>query len=213
MFNKNRIDMKKNNFLVVVLIVAFSTISTTGFSQIKFGLRGEVGLNNPKLIDNKLEVDYLNTFRLGPTLEVMLPGLNFGVEASVLYNNDRMDVRKIDNNETVEVTNHYIDIPLNLKYKFGLIAPIKIYAAGGPYAKIHIDGGNIKFAEVQDEIKSKNFEAGINLGIGAELFTNSAGGVNYGINLTDNYSVNKPEWGDALNDKKGTWSVGIAFYL
>ena len=34
--------MKKNNFLVVALIVAFSTIATTGYSQIKFGLR-EIG--------------------------------------------------------------------------------------------------------------------------------------------------------------------------
>lgn len=205
--------MKKNNFLVVALIVAFSTIATTGFSQIRFGLKGEVGLNNPKLMDNKLEVDYLNTFRLGPTLEVMLPDLNFGVEASILYNNNRMDVRNTESNAIVEITNHYIDIPLNIKYKFGLIAPVKIYAAGGPYAKIHLDGGNIKFADVQEEIKAKSFEAGINLGVGAELFSKFAVGVNYGISLTDNYSINKPEWGEALNDKKGTWSVGIAFYL
>lgn len=205
--------MKKNNFLVVAFIVAFSTIATTGFSQIRFGLRGEVGLNNPKLMDNKLEVDYLNTFRLGPTLEVMLPDLNFGVEASILYNNNRMDVRNTESNAIVEITNHYIDIPLNIKYKFGLIAPVKIYAAGGPYAKIHLDGGNIKFADVQEEIKAKSFEAGINLGVGAELFSKFAVGVNYGISLTDNYSINKPEWGEALNDKKGTWSVGIAFYL
>lgn len=205
--------MKKNNFLVVAFIVAFSTIATTGFSQIRFGLKGEVGLNNPKLMDNKLEVDYLNTFRLGPTLEVMLPDLNFGVEASILYNNNRMDVRNTESNAIVEITNHYIDIPLNIKYKFGLIAPVKIYAAGGPYAKIHLDGGNIKFADVQEEIKAKSFEAGINLGVGAELFSKFAVGVNYGISLTDNYSINKPEWGEALNDKKGTWSVGIAFYL
>lgn len=205
--------MKKNNFLVVAFIVAFSTIATTGFSQIRFGLKGEVGLNNPKLMDNKLEVDYLNTFRLGPTLEVMLPDLNFGVEAPILYNNNRMDVRNTESNAIVEITNHYIDIPLNIKYKFGLIAPVKIYAAGGPYAKIHLDGGNIKFADVQEEIKAKSFEAGINLGVGAELFSKFAVGVNYGISLTDNYSINKPEWGEALNDKKGTWSVGIAFYL
>lgn len=205
--------MKKKRFLIIALIVALSTIATTGYSQIRFGLKGEVGLNNPTLSDNKLEVDYLNTFRLGPTLEVMLPGLDFGVEASLLYNNNRMDVRNTDNNSTIKVTNHFIDIPLNLKYKFGLISPIKIYAAAGPYAKINIDSDKIKFSDVADEIKAKSFEAGINLGVGAELFRKFAVGINYGISLTDNYSINKPEWGEALNDKKGTWSVGIAFYL
>ena len=204
--------MKKKNFLVLVLIVAFSTIATTGYSQIRFGLKGEVGLNNPTLLDNRLEVDYLNTFRLGPTLEVMLPGLNLGVEASVLYNNNRMDVRNIDNNTTVDITNHYIDIPLNLKYKFGIIAPVKIYAAGGPYAKINV-GGDDGFDKISEDIKTKSFEAGVNVGLGAELFSKFSVGVNYGISLTDNYSINKPEWGDALNDKKGIWSVGIAFYL
>lgn len=207
--------MKKKNFLVLALIVAFSTIATTGYSQVRFGLKGEVGLNNPTLTDNKLEVDYLNTFRLGPTVEVMLPGMNFGVEASLLYNNDRMDVSYItaDVREEIKVTNHYLDIPLNLKYKFGLILPIKIYAAAGPYAKIHLSGDNVKFKNVPEEFKSKAFEAGINIGVGAELFSKFAVGVNYGIILTDNYSVNTPDWGGALNDKNGTWSVGIAFYL
>ncbi len=205
--------MKKNKLLVVALIIAFSTIASTGYSQVRFGLKGDVGLNNPSLSDNKLDVDYLNTFRLGPTVEFMIPNLNFGVEASVLYNNNRMDVRHRDDNKTIEVTNHYIDIPLNLKYKFGLIETIKIYGAAGPYAKIHVDGSSIKFKDVTDDIKAENFEAGINLGVGLELFRKFALGINYGISLTDNYSINKPEWGSALNDKKGTWSVGIAFYL
>ncbi len=199
--------------MVLALVVAFSTIATTGFSQIRFGLKGDVGLNNPTLTDNKLEVDYLNTFRLGPTVEIMLPGMNFGVEGSVMYNNNRMDVRHKDFSTPVKVTNHYIDIPLNLKYKIGLIDLVKLYGVAGPYARINIDSDKIKFSEVSDRVKAKAFEAGINLGVGAEVFSKFAVGVNYGISLTDNYSIDKPEWGEALNDKKGTWSVGIAFYL
>ena len=210
--------MKKNRFLVLAIIVAFSTITTTSYAQIRLGLRGEVGLNKASFSKDAIEVENLNSFKLGPTVEVMLPAMNFGVEASVLYNNDRMDVAQLTSGENsvreeISITNHYIDIPVNLKYKFGLLLPVKIYAAAGPYARIHVAGDDIKFKDVVEDAKAKAFEAGINLGLGLEVFSRLAVGVNYGMQLTDNYSADKPVWSDALNNKKNTWSIQATVYL
>ncbi len=207
--------MKKNRFLMLAIIVAFSTITTTSYSQIRLGLRGEVGLNKASFSNPKeaIDVENLNSFKLGPTVEVMLPAMNFGVEASVLYNNDRMNVNYDNSNTPVEITNHYVDIPVNLKYKFGMILPVKIYAAAGPYARIHVAGDDIKFNDVIEDAKAKAFEAGINLGLGVEVFSRLAVGVNYGMQLTDNYSTDKPTWNDALNNKKNTWSIQATVYL
>ena len=206
--------MKKNRLLVIALIIAFSTIATTGYSQVRFGLRGEVGLNKATFSKKAIEVENLNTFKIGPTVEIMFPVMDFGVEASILYNNNKMDVAYLEDSSTpIKVTNHYIDIPVNLKYKFGLISPVKIYAAAGPYAKIHVGGDDIKFANVTDDIKAKTFEAGVNLGLGVELFKRLAVGVNYGIQLTDDYSTNQPKWSDALNNKDGLWSIQATVYL
>lgn len=206
--------MKKNRLLVIALIIAFSTIATTGYSQVRFGLRGEVGLNKATFSKEAIEVENLNTFKIGPTVEIMFPVMDFGVEASILYNNNKMDVAYLEDSSTpIKVTNHYIDIPVNLKYKFGLISPVKIYAAAGPYAKIHVGGDDIKFANVTDDIKAKTFEAGVNLGLGVELFKRIAVGVNYGIQLTDDYSTNQPKWSDALNNKDGLWSIQATVYL
>lgn len=207
--------MKKNRFLMLAIIVAFSTITTTSYSQIRLGLRGEVGLNKASFSNPKeaIDVENLNSFKLGPTVEVMLPAMNFGVEASVLYNNDRMNVNYDNSNTPVEITNHYVDIPVNLKYKFGMILPVKIYAAAGPYARIHIGGDDIKFSNVTDDIKAKAFEAGVNLGLGLEVFSRLAVGVNYGMRLTDNYSADQPKWSDALNNKDGVWSIQATVYL
>lgn len=215
---KKRIDMKKNKLLVVALIVAFCTISTTGYSQIRLGLRGEVGINKASFSKNAIEVENLNSFKLGPTVEVMFPGMSFGIEASALYNNDRMNVAYLTpnegpNREEIEITNHYIDIPVNFKYKFGLIEPLKIYATAGPYARIHINGDDIKFHHLTDDIKAKSFEAGVKLGLGLEIFKRIAVGVNYDIKLTDNYSTNKADWSDALNNKDGVWSFQTTVYL
>lgn len=209
--------MKKNRFLVITLIVALSTMASTGYAQLRFGLRGEVGLNKATFSKDALDVENLNTFKIGPTLEFMFP-MDFGVEASLLYNNSKMDVEYLSETEgrvrqDIEATNHYLDIPINIKYKYGLMLPIKIYAAAGPYARIHIAGDDIKFSDVTEDIKAKSFEAGINLGLGLELFRKLAVGVNYGIPLTDNYSVSKPEWKDAFNNKDGLWSIQATVYL
>lgn len=206
-----KIDMKKNRLLIVALIVAFSTISTTGYAQIRLGLRGEVGLNKVTFSKETIEVENLNSFKLGPTVEVMLPAMNFGIEASVLYNNNRMNVT--NDETTIEITNHYIDIPLNLKYKLGLIEPLKIYAAAGPYARIHISGDDINIDNVIEDAKAKAFEAGVNIGLGVEIFKRIAVGVNYGIQLTDDYSTDQPKWSDALNNKDGVWSIQATVYL
>ena len=208
--------MKRNRLLVVALILAFSTIGTTGYAQLRLGLRGEVGVNNASFSTEAIQVENLNSFKLGPTVEMMLP-MGFGVEASALYNNNKMTVKNLESGSAygggVDITNHYIDIPVNLKAKFGLIAPLKIYAAAGPYARIHVAGDDIKFSDVSEDVKAKAFEAGINLGLGVELFKRLAVGVNYGIPLTDNYSVSKPVWSDALNNKDGVWSVQVSLYL
>lgn len=210
-----KIDMKKNRLLVVALIVAFSTISTTGYAQIRLGLRGEVGLNKATFSKEAIEVENLNSFKLGPTVELMFPVMNFGVEASVLYNNDRMNITYLDDSNIapLEITNHYIDIPLNLKYKFGLIDLLKIYAAAGPYARIHISGDDINIDNVLEDAKAKSFEAGVNLGLGVEIFKRVAVGVNYGIKLSDDYSTDQPKWNDALNNKDGVWSIQATVYL
>ena len=126
-----------------------------------------------------------------------------------------MNVTYLDDSNIapLEITNHYIDIPLNLKYKFGLIALLKIYAAAGPYARIHVGGDDIKFSDVTDDIKAKSFEAGVNLGLGVEIFKRVAVGVNYGIQLSDDYSTDQPKWNDALNNKDGVWSIQATVYL
>ena len=76
--------MKKNNLFIIALIVAFSTIATTGYSQVRFGLRGEVGLNKASFSKDAIEVENLNTFKIGPTVEIMFPVMDLGDRKSVV---------------------------------------------------------------------------------------------------------------------------------
>ncbi|HBK32805.1 porin family protein [Limibacterium fermenti] len=197
-------------------LIAFFLMGATANAQLRFGLRGEVGLNTPSFTKEALEVENLNGFKLGPTAEFTLPLVNLGIEGSLLYSNDRMNVKEVTQGiEKVvqKVSNHYLDVPVNVKYKFGLLLPVKIFVAGGPYARFLVSSDDFTYEALKGQVETKSFEAGINVGLGAEVLNRLAVGINYGIKMTDNYSVDKPEWTDAFNGKKGTWSLTAAVYL
>ncbi|MDY9918037.1 putative secreted protein [Proteiniphilum saccharofermentans] len=207
----------KTKTLFLSALAAFLLIGATANAQLRFGLRGEVGLNKPSFSEEVFEVENLNSFKIGPTAEFMLPVVNLGVEGAILYSNDRMNVKDVSEEGAQsivqKVSNHYLDVPVNLKYKIGFLLPVKAYLAGGPYARFLIASDDFTWETIKGEVEAKSFEAGVNLGLGAELFSRLAVGVNYGIRMTDNYSVDKPEWTDAFNGKKGTWSLTAAVYF
>lgn len=221
--------MKTKKTVFLIAIVALSMITVPAFSQLRIGLKGEVGINKPKFNETVWNVENLNGFKVGPTVEFMFPIIGLGVDASLLYNNESMNVKTIGGLADMKISNHYLDIPVNLKYKFGIISPLKVFVAAGPYAKIRVTGDeiDIKAIDIQvigdDELKnfieSRPIEAGINIGLGAEVINRVQVGFNYGIKLTDNFYSDFELIGDnlsllkALNGKKGTWSITATVFL
>ena len=109
--------------------------------------------------------------------------------------------------ENTEVKTDYIDIPVNLKWKFG-IPLVKAYLAAGPYASFRVGGD--KFWEVPEcivgQVKAKSFSAGLNFGAGVELVKHLQVGFNYCLGLSDNYSAEDYN----LTTKNRGWSVTAA---
>lgn len=199
-----------------VLIVLLSMLALPAFSQVKLGVKADVGLNNPSFDSDALQVENLTSYSIGPTIEMMFPFAvaDFGIEASLLYNDNRMNVSHLSNGTTEDVSNRYLNLPVNAKVKFGLgMLPLKLFATAGPYAGYLISGDKIDFPEIGDDIKAKEFQAGANVGVGIELLRMLQVGVNYSVKLTDNYSLDQPNWRDPLNGKTQTWSITGAIYF
>lgn len=208
----------KTKKLFLSSLIVFLMIGTAANAQLRFGLRGEVGVNKPSLKKELFSVENMNAFKIGPTMEFMLPFVGFGFDGSLLYSNEKMNVNEVNTNgaESLikEVSSHYIDVPVNLKYKIGIISPLKVYLAAGPYAQLKVAGDEFeKIDDVIDNIEDKKFQAGLNFGFGADVINRIQVGFNYRLKLTDNYSTNKPEWTDLLNDNKGFWSVTASVYF
>ena len=206
--------MKLKNLFFSVLFVGAFMIGATANAQLRFGLRGEVGINKPSVSKSLFEVENLNAFKVGPTAEFTLPVVGLAIDGSLLYSNQKMNVKTIKSESSItEVNEHYIDIPVNVKYKMGIISPVKVFLAAGPYGSFRVGGDELKLKSVQETIDKKKFEAGLNFGFGAEIISRVAVGFNYRLKLTDDYSVNEPELKDLLNDNKGLWTLTAVVYF
>lgn len=195
---------------LVVFLMAGSTVN----AQLRFGVRGEVGINKPSLNKELYSVENMNGFKLGPTLEFMLPVMDLGIDASLLYSNEKMKVKDFKADKSLlEVSSHYMDVPVNLKYKMGLISPLKVFLSAGPYAQFKVAGDDLKLDVIKEKVDEKKFQAGVNLGIGAQVINKIQLGFNYRLKLTDDYSVKEPTWKDLLNKNKGFWSLTAALYF
>ncbi|QRX62854.1 PorT family protein [Dysgonomonadaceae bacterium zrk40] len=202
-----------------LFILTTLMLTPTLFGQIRFGVKADVGLNNPSFDSEALQVENMTSYSIGPSLEAMFPFavIDFGIEASLLYNDNRMTVSNLTDGEsatTNDVSNRYLYLPLNAKIKFGLgMLPLRMYAVAGPYAGYLISGDGIDLEDMQQDLKAKEFQAGANIGLGLELFKMLQVGVNYGVQLTDNYAVERPNWQDPLNGKTETWSINATLYF
>lgn len=206
--------MKLKNVLFSSLFVVMIMAGTTANAQLKFGIRGEVGINKPTLDKTLYSVENMNAFKIGPTLEFMLPIMDLGLDASLLYSNEKMKVKDFKLDKVLdEVASHYLDVPANLKYKIGIVSPVKVFLAAGPYIQFKVGGDDFKYEAIKKQAEDKKFQAGINLGLGAEIINKIQVGFGYRIKLTDDYSANEPELKDVLNNKSGIWSLTAAVYF
>lgn len=200
-----------------VLVALLSILALPAFSQVKIGVKADVGLNNPEFSNDALKVENMTSYSIGPSLEMMFPftAIDFGLEASLLYNDNRMTVSNLKEGVwTKDVSNRYLTLPVNAKIKLGLGGlPIRLFGTAGPYAGYLISGDKIDFDDIHKDIKAQEFQAGANVGVGFELLNFLQLGVNYRVQLTDNYSVDVPNWKDPLNGKTDTWSITGAIFF
>jgi hypothetical protein len=210
----------KRIIATVTILILISILSTPVISQVKFGVKGSVGLNNPdfNVPGETFNVENMTSYSIGPAIEAMflpLGAADFGIEAALLYNDNRMIVSRLQGEGADrEVSNRYLNLPVNAKLKFGLgLLPIKLFGTAGPWAGYLIDGDELNLGDVTDGIKAQEFQAGANLGFGVELLNIIQLGLNYSVKLTDNYSQDIPNWSDPLNGKTESWTITGTIYF
>lgn len=195
--------MKK--ITLTVLLLALISISVN--SQIRLGVRGGVNISSVSgdNIDEFVE-NNLTGFHIGPTIE-WLAGGEFGLEGALLYSEKGIKFKNKEKNK-----NGYIEIPVNLKYRYNASSYIKPFIDAGPYVNFKVSGDDNFDGitnDVENQWKAKNFGAGLNFGAGVELLKFIQLKANYALGLTDNYKVSDGNY----SVKSRTWSASLAVYF
>ena len=179
-------NMKKV-FSVLMVAVALMMADPAQAQLIKFGVKG--GLNMTKLDAEGLKSDNSTGFFIGPMAEITLPIVGLGVDGAVMFSQRGKD----------EFKQQGLEIPVNLKFSFGLGSMLGAYVAAGPdffynFKDLKVEGGEAKKAQVA-----------LNLGAGVKLLRKLQVGLNYQIPMGNSFEI------ENVDIKNKTWQVSLAY--
>lgn len=176
----------------MAMMAAALLIATPAQAQFSWGIKGGVNLGNNDLtvLANKsaLNMGNYTGFFIGPKAEVRIPIIGLGVEAAALYAQKGMS---LTDNETFKQNS--FQIPLNLKYSFGLGNIANVFIAAGPEFGFNVGETSMVVNNLNTDamtgVTSGDVSAyvvekstlSINIGLGATLLKHFQASINYNM--------------------------------
>lgn len=172
--------MKKVKYLILVALMAIF-VSVPASAEFRFGVKAGLNINKLHLSNfgDNVSSDNRCGFTAGVMTEFTVPIIGIGADLSLMYTH--MNERINDAGDKGSINKNFLEIPLNLKYKFNIpvvASIIKPMVYTGPTLALKLDKSAI------DDLKTKTAQWGWNLGIGVELIKHLqiSGGYTFGIN-------------------------------
>ncbi len=203
----------KKFFTLMVLLAA---MTFTAQAQVKFGLKGGLNLTNMRFDKDVVSKSNQAGFFIGPTVKFTLPVVGLGIDAAALYDQRSAKLDGVD--ETLKQRS--IQIPINVRYDFGLGSIAGIYFFAGPQFGFNVGDKvtNIISNVVDWRLKDSNLSA--NVGLGLMLLNHLQISANYNIAfgttgefnvLTD---VASRTWDTVTGKTKANaWQLSLAYYF
>ncbi len=188
---------------------------------IGFGLKGGLNITNMSMSSEVLDASNRTGFFIGPSVKFTLPVVGLGIDASALYDQREAklkgEVSGSDLNTTVK--QQAINIPINVRYTFGLGDLAGIYIAAGPQFGFNVGDKDFDVLKVANyKLKSSNFS--VNLGAGVTLIKHLEIGFNYNIACGKTGEVTgKGAATDVVKSladssgKSNAWQISAAYYF
>lgn len=192
--------MKKILFICAAVLGLMATMPAQ--AQVKFGLKGGLNISKVSLSWDAVSSDNRTGFFVGPMIDITIPVVGFGIDASALYT--QSGAKLTSNNTAEEKTLKSIEVPVNLKYNFGLGSTLGAFVAAGPQFGFNVGSDHINEIVINDN--STTF----NVGVGIKAIQHLQVGLNYNFSIS---KLGKYEDGNGnkYDLKKNTWQVSVAY--
>ena len=190
-------------------------------AQVKFGLKGGLNVTSMSLISEVFDASNRAGFFIGPTVKFTLPIVGLGVDVSALYDQRESKLTADDYETESTMKTQAINIPINLRYGFGLGSTASLYLFAGPQFGFNVGDKNQSIFKDMGEWRLKSSAFSVNVGVGAMLLSHLQLSANYNIACGKTGEVTVSEAaGDAIQNIVGTkrgranaWQIGLAYYF
>ena len=201
--------MKK--FFTLVVLLATITVAQ---AQVKFGVKGGLNLTNMKFDNSAFDKSNQTGFFIGPTLNFTLPVIGLGIDASALY--DQRSAEVYDE----KLKQQSIQIPINLRYGFGLGNTASIYIFAGPQFGFNVGDKKTNLVNEALDWRMKDSSLSANVGLGLMLLNHLQVSANYNIAMgtTGEFDILKdvPDaaWKQVTGKTKANaWQLSVAYFF
>ena len=194
--------MKKFHMSLVIAAFAMLMAMPTQ-AQVNWGLRAGANIVNMKMSSDVFSSKNNAGFYVGPTVKFTVPIVGLSFDASALY--DQRTAKVVDDAKgiTEERKQQTIQIPINIRYGWGLSSMANVFLFAGPQF-----GFNVSKHYSDWTWKSSQFS--VNVGVGATVLSHLELKANY------NFVVGKSAvaYDNFLgNSRFNSWQVGLGYYF
>ena len=203
--------MKK--VLSVLMVVAAMMFATNANAQIKLGLKGGLDVTNMSLSNDVFDASNKTGFFVGPMVKVTIPVVGLSFDAAALY--DQKEAKISAENVETTMTQKSLNIPVNVRYGFGLSSLANVFVFAGPQWGINVGDKNFKWNDSSCySLKKTNFS--VNVGLGVTLLSH--------LQLSANYNIACGKTADATwtdvsnniikgNSKNNSWQIALGYWF
>lgn len=192
--------MKK--VLIFMVLLASLLFVQQANAQVKFGLKGGLNVTNMSFSKDVFDASNKTGFFVGPMVKITLPVVGLSFDAAALYDQKEADVKYqgTDNSYFKEnVKQKSLNIPVNVRYGWGLSSVANIFLFAGPQWGINVGDKNFTWDTGSSySLKKSNFS--VNVGAGVTLLSH--------VQLSANYNIACGKTADASLEKVGETVLG-----
>ena len=203
--------MKSYKKLLLALLVAFIGMGAAN-AQLRFGVKAGLNLNSLHFNDvaTNFNDDNKCGYTVGAMTEFQVPIIGLCFDLSAMYT--RMNSQPAVGDDDKKIGRDFLEIPLNIKYKFGLPIVGRIvtpYLLTGPSAAIRLS----KNPTTEGSVQTKAAQWAWNVGVGVELLHHLQiqGSYGFGMNNVMKGIVGSEHVGNVGKIKNNYWTVTAAY--
>jgi hypothetical protein len=212
MLNLKSNNMKKSRFfLLAVFALGVQIVNAQ-----TFGIRGGVNFANVSLTESGMSVSPKSIigFHVGPVAHFQLKDRLY-LNTGLLYSLKGAKVEGDEFSPTEQIKINYLEIPLNLAYKFSLTEKSDFFIQAGPYLGYGLSGTD-KFGDESIDLfsaegRAKRWDYGLGFGAGVD-FGKLVASVNYQLGFANLLEPTSTELGVSdVTVKNKVFQISLAY--